>query len=73
MVIEDPQLKMTTSELGRSIQTPGLGKYVDDTYYLTITYSFMATLHFPSYLAEQGFSGSLVIQLDVDMRDQEGW
>ena len=70
--LEDPLLKMTTNELGRRIQTPDLGNDVDDTYYLS-NHSFMATLHFPSYLTEQVASGSLVIQLDVDIRDQEGW
>ena len=64
--IENPLLKLTSTEIGRSIETPGLGLSSANNIY-------KITLLFPSDLVEQVGNGSLVIQLGVDMRKEEGW
>ena len=70
--IEPAPLELTTSEVGRSIQTPGLGGTFDEASYATAR-AYKATLLFPEDLADQIANGSLVIELEVDTREEEGW
>ena len=67
----NPPMEMTTSEVGRSVQTPGFGgDSFDEAFYLS-NQAYTSTLLLPS--AEQIGKGSLVIQLEEDTRDEEGW
>ena len=63
---------MTVSELGRSVQTPDMQ---GDTF-TTATYmadrAYKAKLFFPDNIQDLVGSGSLVIQLEVDIREKEG-
>ena len=67
----NPPLEMTTSEVGRSVQTPGFGgNMLQEQFYLT-NKSYTSTLLLPT--ADNVGDGSLVIQLELDTGDEEGW
>ena len=67
-MIEPLPLEVTTSEVGRSIQTPGLGGEAFDRTSFMTDRSYKASLQFPDDIKEKIGSGSLVIALDVDIR-----
>ena len=68
--IENPPLEMTTSEIGKSVQTPGLlndelfdrGSYMADR-------AFKSTLVLSDNVTDQVGDGSLVIELNVVLRE----
>ena len=69
--IDNPRMEITTSGLGKTLQTPEFRKTdIDESYYKT-SRAYKATLLIPNSL--QVGSGSLVIMLDVDTREEEGW
>ena len=71
--IEPAPLALTTAELGRSVQTPGLeGDSFDNAIYMKDR-TFKTTLLFPDDLKERIGSGSLAIRLEVDTRVEQGW
>ena len=70
--IDNPALELSTSEVGRTVKTPGLGLQYDRQFYL-VNHSYKAVLLFPGDLAEQVDDGVLEIEVEVDTRDQEGW
>ena len=69
--IENPLLVMATSELGRSVQTPGLRDKILNESFHTVDRAYKASLVLPDNI--QVDSGNLVIQLEVDTREEEGW
>ena len=70
--ITNPDLELITSEVGRTVKTPGLGLQYDRQFYL-VNHNYKAVLQFPGDLAEQVDDGVLEIEVEVDTRDQEGW
>ena len=69
--IDNPRMEITTSGLGKTLQTPEFRETdIDESYYKT-SRAYKATLLIPNSL--QVGSGSLVIMLDVDTREEEGW
>ena len=55
-----------------TIETPWYGQPLDETYYKTDKQHHIV-LKFPEDLAEQIGSGSLVIEIETDTRQDEGW
>ena len=70
--IENPPLHLTTNEVGRSIMTPGLGDNYEITSYLD-DHTYKATLMIPDNFVDRVGNGSLVIDLKVNTREEEGW
>ena len=69
----NPQLEIATSEIGRRIQTPGLeGDSFDEQFY-TQDQAYMASLLISDQLVESVGNGTLVVQLEINTRDEEGW
>ena len=68
---KNPPLAMTTSQLGRSVQTHSFKRDNMNEDFFLGDQVYTITLLLPS--AEQVGSGSLVIQLEVDTNDKEGW
>ena len=64
---------MTVSELGRSVQTLGPGRTTFDRVSYTADQAYKITLSLPHNIQELVGSGSLVIKLEVDTREEEGW
>ena len=62
---------MTTSSLGRIVQTPGFGMMGFIEAFYSYYQVFTGSLLLPT--AEQVGSGTLVIQLEVDTGEEEGW
>ena len=71
--IENSALTLATSEIGRTIMTPQLGSAEYDKSYFEEDHSYSATLEFSKNLRNLVGQGFLVIQLDADMHDAEGW
>ena len=69
--IKSQELKITTNEIGKSIQTPGFREIIGDESFHKTDRNYQATLVFPDNI--QVGNGSLVIQLEVDIREEEGW
>ena len=67
-----PDLELTTSEVGQTVQTPGLGDSWDGEFYKD-SHTYTCTLLFPGNLAELVGDGSLVIEVEVDTREEAGW
>ena len=67
-----PDLELTTSEVGQTVQTPGLGDSWDGEFYKD-SHTYISTLLFPGNLAELVGDGSLVIEVEVDTREEEDW
>ena len=65
-------LEVIVEELGRKIQTPYMEKEFDMTYYQA-DHSYQASLLFPESLVEKLAGGLLVVELEVDTREEEGW
>ena len=65
---ENPPLTATTDEVGRSFETPGLG----DTFAKSALIC-KAVLKTPEDVLDQQGNKTLVIELDVDMRKEDGW
>ena len=59
--------------MGSTIETPGFQSDKFEESRFQRNHSFSATLVFPADLAEQVGNGSLVIELEVDTRQEEGW
>ena len=70
--IENPPLYLTTKEVGKSITTPGLGDNYEITSYLD-DHTYKATLLIPDNFVDRVGNGSLVIDLKVNTREEEGW
>ena len=63
--IKNPQLELFTSEVGRGVHTPE---------FLSISnLALKATLVIPRDISEQVGKGSLVIQVEVNTREEGGW
>ena len=72
--IENSPLIANISEVGRRIQTPGLGGIFDEgAAYSTSEQVFLAVLNLPNNVKEKMKSGTLEIDLDVVMRQTNGW
>ena len=72
--IENSPLIANISEVGRRIQTPGLGGIFDEgAAYSTSEQVFLAVLNLPNDVKEKMESGTLEIGLDVVMRQANGW
>ena len=66
------KLEVSTSELGRTLHMPGWGKDFERKSYES-DFEYTASLKFPENLPEQVGNGTLVIELEVDTRQEEGW
>merc|ERR1711952_594555 len=55
-----------------SIETPWFGQNFDETYYKTDKHHHYV-LEFPEDLSDQIGSGSLVVEIEVDTRQEDGW
>ena len=64
--IENPLLLLTTSELGRSVQTPGFREKIIDESFHTADRAYKASLVLTDDIHVD--SGPFVIQLEVDTR-----
>ena len=71
--IQPPPLEMTLKELGRSVQTPGLGLESFDRASYMNDRVFKITLLLPENIQHMVGEGSLVIHLEIDTREIEGW
>ena len=71
--IKNPPIEIEITELGRSIQTLWLNSKSFDGTFFTADRTYKATLVVSEALAEHMGNGSLVIKLDVETREQEGW
>ena len=63
-----PSSEIKTSDVGKTIQTPGFHSLFDNDFYKDDRY-YRCSLHFPEDLAEQVGTGSLVIEIDIDIRE----
>ena len=72
--IEKPlyKLEVTKHKLGESVFMPGWGKAFNESWYQA-DYVFKASLVLPDDIRDQVGNGSLVIQLEVNTRQEEGW
>ena len=70
--VESPGLGVVVTETGRMVESPQFGRVFDGGFY-NENISHQATLEFADDIAEQVGDGSLVIQLEVQTREQEGW
>ena len=70
--VENPQQLITAKHLGRSIKVPGFGGNFNQFFY-EISHSFKATLLLSEVLVGLVDSEAVVIQLEVDTREEEGW
>ena len=68
-----PHLELTTDEVGSTIETPGFQSDEFEERNLQRNHSFSATLVFPEDLADRVGNGFLVIELEVETRQEEGW
>ena len=66
--IENPPMTTTTNELGRSIQTPGLGSTFDSHADASLDQVYKASLEITNGLQVKIGNGTLVISLNVDTR-----
>ena len=71
--LDPPPLEMTVQELGRSVQTPGLGGDTFDREDYMADRDYKTTLLLPHNIQEMVGKGALVVQLEVDNREKEGW
>ena len=71
--LDPPPLEMTVQELGRSVQTPGLGRDTFDREDYIADREYKTTLLLPHNIQEMVGKGALVVQLEVDTREEEGW
>ena len=69
--IENPKKLTTISELGRSIKTPGFREKGFGEFFYSADRAYKVTLVLPENI-EVG-TGTLVIQLEVDTRDDNRW
>ena len=67
-----PPLETKTIEAGESLLSPGFREDYNDVEFYLHDHSLTSTLEFPKDLAKQVGSGALVIQLEVDTREEEG-
>ena len=66
--LQNPPMNLETEEVGLVMETPGFrGPYQPDFYENGQTYQ--ATLKVPKNLADQMGNGSLVIEVEVDVKD----
>ena len=70
--IENPPLEAITGEVGTDVKTPGLGDTFDRDFFLA-NHDFLSSLQLAGDLGEKVSSGQLVIHLQVDAREEEGW
>ena len=72
--IEKPlyKLEVTKNELGESVFMPGWGKPFNESWYQA-DYVFRANLVLPDDIGDRVGNGSLVIQLEVNTRQDKGW
>ena len=68
--MDHPPLEMTVSELGRSIKVPGHS--IDRENYMSNSY-FKTSLLFPYDIQDLVGRGFLVIKLEVETREKDGW
>lgn len=71
--VENSPLTLTSSEVGRTIETPNLGSSNFETSYFEEDHSFIATLEIQTSLKTQLDDGALVIQLETNLHEGEGW
>ena len=71
--IEPVPMETTLQEVGRSVQTPGFreNRFDRDSFMADRTYK--VTLVLPENIQEKVCSGTLVVQLEVDTREEDGW
>ena len=65
---ENPPLIATISEVGRSLQTPGLG---GSSLVEPVDHKYKAVLTIPEDFPQKIGNGSLVIELDIDVREDD--
>ena len=65
-------LEVLVSTLDGTIETPWFGKSFNRSYFLKDRYHHVV-LEFPEDLEKELDEGSLVIELEVDTREEEGW
>ena len=71
--IDNTPMTLTSSEVGRAIITPNLGGSQPQSDYFEKDRSFIVRLMFPKALKDQIGKGQLVIQVEADMHEGEGW
>ena len=71
--IEPLFLQMTTSELGKTIKTPGFRENIFNQTSYESDRAYRGICLFPEGLQDQVSDGTVVIQLNVDTREGEGW
>ena len=71
--INPPPLEMTVQELGRSVQTPGLGGDTFEREDYMADGDYKTTLLLPHNIQGMVGEGALVMQLQVDTREEGGW
>ena len=67
-----PNLELITDEVGSTIETPGFQNDTIDQNRFKRNHTFSATLNFPADLQEQVGDNTLVIELEVFTRQEEG-
>ena len=63
----------TTNEVGRVFQTPGFGRKGINKDDYRSDHSYAAVLVLPKNISATVGSGSLVVELEVDTREEKGW
>ena len=71
--IENPQLVMPTSDIGRSLHTPGFGGDNFDESFYKGGRDYKTTLNIPDTMLDIMGNGTLVIHLEVNTREEKGW
>ena len=71
--VENTPLTLTSNEVGRMIITPNFGQQLFESSYFESAKSYIVHLEFTEHLKNQIGDGELMIQLEVDMYQAEGW
>ena len=68
-----PTQEVTIQEVGTMVKTPGFGQSSFNGSKYMVDHAYKSQILFQKDLKKQVNSGSLVIQLEVDIREEEGW